>query len=94
MNLLEPIKNNIPNAITCLNLLSGSLACICASHGSEHIGGDPVAITYYQLAFIMIAAAAVFDFFDGFVLREFRPCSRAHLVFHVARAIPVVVGGI
>lgn len=69
MNLLEPIKNNIPNAITCLNLLSGCLACICASHGSEHIGGDPVAITYYQLAFIMIAAAAVFDFFDGFVAR-------------------------
>ena len=48
MNLLEPIKNNIPNAITCLNLLSGSLACICASHGSEHIGGDPVAITYIR----------------------------------------------
>lgn len=69
MSLLKSIKNNIPNAITCLNLLSGSLACICASHGSEHIGGDPMAITYYQLAFIMIAAAAVFDFFDGFVAR-------------------------
>lgn len=69
MNLLKSIKNNIPNAITCLNLLSGSLACICASHGSEHIGGEAGAITYYQLAFIMIAAAAVFDFFDGFVAR-------------------------
>ena len=69
MSLLKSIKNNIPNAITCLNLLSGSLACICASHGSEYINGDPASIAYYQLAFIMIAAAAVFDFFDGFVAR-------------------------
>ncbi len=68
MNLLKSIKNNIPNAITCLNLLSGALACICASHGSEHINGAD-SITYYQLAFIMIAVAAVFDFFDGFAAR-------------------------
>ncbi len=69
MNLLKSIKNNIPNAITCMNLLSGCLACICASHGSMHLDGNPEAITYYQLSFVMIAAAAVFDFFDGFVAR-------------------------
>ena len=68
MNLLKSIKNNIPNAITCLNLLSGALACICASHGSEHINGAD-SITYYQLAFIMIAVAAVIDIFDGFAAR-------------------------
>lgn len=69
MSLLKSIKNNIPNAITCLNLLSGGLACIFASYGSAHLGADDASITYYQLAFIMIAAAAMFDFFDGFVAR-------------------------
>ena len=67
MNPLKSIKNNIPNAITCMNLLAGSLACVCASHGSQPTGYGSMA--YYQLAFIMIAAAAVFDFFDGFVAR-------------------------
>ena len=50
-----------------MNLLAGSLACVCASHGSQPTGYGSMA--YYQLAFIMIAAAAVFDFFDGFVAR-------------------------
>lgn len=67
MNPLKSIKNNIPNAITCMNLLAGSLACVCASHGSQPTAYGSMA--YYQLAFIMIAAAAVFDFFDGFVAR-------------------------
>ena len=67
MNPLKSIKINIPNDITCMNLLAGSLACVCASHGSQPTGYGSMA--YYQLAFIMIAAAAVFDFFDGFVAR-------------------------
>lgn len=67
MNLLKSIKNNIPNAITCLNMLSGCVACILASFGSQE-GGD-TGLMCYQLAFIMIAMAAVFDFFDGFVAR-------------------------
>lgn len=55
------IKNNIPNAITCLNLLSGALACIFAFHYNEPYGSLPG----YQWAFICIAAAALFDFCDG-----------------------------
>ena len=69
MNLLKSIKNNIPNAITCLNLLSGAVACILATSGNDHIGENPDNLTYYQLAFCMIAAAAVFDFLDGFAAR-------------------------
>ena len=67
MELLKSIKNNIPNAITCLNMLSGSVACILASFGSQQCGDT--GLTCYQMAFIMIAMAAVFDFFDGFVAR-------------------------
>ena len=67
MELLKSIKNNIPNAITCLNMLSGSVACILASFGSQQCGDT--GLMCYQMAFIMIAMAAVFDFFDGFVAR-------------------------
>ncbi|MGN1246553.1 MAG: CDP-diacylglycerol--serine O-phosphatidyltransferase [Muribaculaceae bacterium] len=65
MKLLTAIRNNIPNAITCLNLVSGVLACIYALHGTDDFGG----ISGYQISFIMIAAAAVFDFCDGLVAR-------------------------
>lgn len=65
MKLLTSIKNNIPNSITCLNLVSGALACIYALRGNEDFGG----IMGYQISFIMIAAAAVFDFCDGLVAR-------------------------
>ena len=65
MSILTTIKNNIPNSITCLNLVSGSLACIYALRGGEDFGG----LFGYQIAFIMIAAAAVFDFCDGLVAR-------------------------
>lgn len=75
MNLLESIKNNIPNTITCLNLLSGAVACVLATSGNEHIGGNPGNMTYYQLSFCMIAAAAVFDFLDGFAARLLRAVS-------------------
>ena len=65
MKLFTAIRNNIPNSITCLNLVSGALACIYALRGSEDFGG----ISGYQISFIMIAAAAVFDFCDGLVAR-------------------------
>ncbi len=65
MSILTTIKNNIPNSITCLNLVSGSLACIYALRGGDDFGG----LFGYQVAFIMIAAAAVFDFCDGLVAR-------------------------
>ena len=51
------IVRHIPNAITCLNLISGCIASVAA------VCDD------LWLARIWILAAAVFDFFDGFAAR-------------------------
>ncbi len=51
------IRKHIPNTITCLNLLSGSIASVMAFKG----------FTFYALLFILLAA--VFDFFDGMSAR-------------------------
>lgn len=59
------IRKNIPNTITCLNLLSGVIACIFAFHFAEQFG----ALKGYQWAFVCIGAAAVFDFLDGAMAR-------------------------
>ncbi len=59
--MIRQIKNNIPNLITSLNLLSGCLACIFVFCSQETIG----VLHGYQVAFIFIGAAAVFDFCDG-----------------------------
>lgn len=53
MNLVK----HIPNTLTCMNLLSGSVAVICIFSG------------LYAAAGICILVAAVFDFFDGFAAR-------------------------
>lgn len=55
------LKKSIPNSITCLNLISGVLACILSFNYDTPIG----ALEGYQWAFICIGAAAVFDFCDG-----------------------------
>lgn len=52
------IKKHIPNAITCLNLLSGALAVVYALH-----------VQRLDIASWLIVLAAVFDFFDGLVAR-------------------------
>ena len=65
MKALQSIKNNIPNTITCLNLLSGCIACIYAFNCMTQYGD----LMGYQIAFIFIALAAVFDFCDGLVAR-------------------------
>lgn len=59
------IRANIPNAITCLNMLCGALACIMAFKNEEILAG----LAGYQWAFIFIGASAVFDFFDGAMAR-------------------------
>lgn len=60
------IKNNIPNAITSLNGLCGTLAIIAAFHGvSDTLWG----LSGYQMAAALIAMAAVADFLDGFSAR-------------------------
>ena len=70
MNILSKIKNNIPNVITCLNLLSGVLAIVNAFRAGDLVptifGCDMYG---YQLAFLFIALGALFDFGDGLVAR-------------------------
>ena len=59
---MNAIRNNIPNAITSMNLLCGSIACIVAL--------SPSCVTNnHMVAFALIALAAVADFFDGLVAR-------------------------
>ncbi|MBR6032172.1 MAG: CDP-diacylglycerol--serine O-phosphatidyltransferase [Bacteroidaceae bacterium] len=48
---------NIPNTLTCCNLVCGCMATGCAFYGQ------------YQYAVLMIVCGAVFDFFDGMVAR-------------------------
>ena len=48
---------NIPNIITCLNLISGCIATYWAFQGD------------YRMALLFIIIGAVFDFFDGMVAR-------------------------
>ncbi|MDE5551666.1 MAG: CDP-diacylglycerol--serine O-phosphatidyltransferase [Muribaculaceae bacterium] len=59
------IRRNIPNAITCLNVLSGCVAIIFAFHSTRIYGS----LTGMQCAWIAIGVAAVADFFDGFMAR-------------------------
>ncbi|MDR3061820.1 MAG: CDP-diacylglycerol--serine O-phosphatidyltransferase [Dysgonamonadaceae bacterium] len=54
---MRNLMKNIPNVITCLNLFSGSLACVLAMERN------------YTGAFVFIVFAAVFDFLDGFAAR-------------------------
>lgn len=63
---MNPIVRNIPNSITCLNILSGTLAIVCAAKADNPLWGLPA----YQWAFIFIAIGAVADFFDGFAARS------------------------
>ncbi|MDE7381685.1 MAG: CDP-diacylglycerol--serine O-phosphatidyltransferase [Muribaculaceae bacterium] len=56
---------NIPNSITCLNLLGGVIAIIFATDGYEKIGS----LEAWQWAAICIAVSAVADFLDGFSAR-------------------------
>ena len=64
---MKAIRNNIPNAITSLNLLCGCLACIAAFSCFDPMCGT--ALKGYQWAFILIGLAAVADFCDGLVAR-------------------------
>lgn len=64
--MMKKIRNNIPNAITSLNLLCGSLACIMAFSCYDTVCGG---LEGYQMAFVFIALSAVADFLDGLVAR-------------------------
>lgn len=56
---------NIPNSITCLNVLAGSAAILFAAKGHALIGG----LSGIQWAWILIGIAAVADFCDGLAAR-------------------------
>ena len=62
---MNPVKANIPNSITCINLVAGCLAIIAAAKGDNFLWG----MHAYQWAFIFIAIGAVADFLDGFAAR-------------------------
>ncbi|MDR1527908.1 MAG: CDP-diacylglycerol--serine O-phosphatidyltransferase [Dysgonamonadaceae bacterium] len=55
----------VPNLITCLNLLAGSFACVMALKFNNYTG-----------AFIFIVLAAVFDFLDGLAARLLKAYSK------------------
>ncbi len=59
------IRRNIPNAITCLNILSGCVAIVFAFKSQEIFNGIPG----WQLSALAIGIAALADFFDGFSAR-------------------------
>lgn len=65
------LKAHIPNTITTCNLLSGILAVIAAFHRDGPYWG----LTGYDWTFILIGAAAVFDFCDGASARLLRAYS-------------------
>jgi len=62
---MNPIRRNIPNAITCINVLSGCIAITFALQGDTLAGS----LKAYQWAYIFIGIAAVADFCDGFSAR-------------------------
>ncbi len=62
---MNPIVRNIPNSITCVNLLAGCMAIVTAARGGDPFWG----LQAYQWAFIFIAIGAVADFLDGFAAR-------------------------
>lgn len=63
---MNVIRNNIPNAITCLNITCGTLAVIASQHC---FATTALGLQGYQAAMLLIALAAVADFLDGFAAR-------------------------
>lgn len=65
--MVKRIISSVPNAITCCNLLAGTLAIIASFQGMSTPG--PLGLTGFELAWLLVTAAAAFDFFDGFAAR-------------------------
>ncbi|MBO8471431.1 MAG: CDP-diacylglycerol--serine O-phosphatidyltransferase [Bacteroidetes bacterium] len=61
--MMNIIIRNIPNSITSLNLISGIAGILCAFSGR------------LELSFLLMLAAALFDFFDGFAARALKAYS-------------------
>lgn len=65
MSILKTIRHNIPNGITCLNVLCGTIAILVAAHPQLSY----MDLMSWQWASLFIVLAAVADFFDGFAAR-------------------------
>lgn len=62
---MNVIVRNIPNCITCINILCGCIAIALATQGNTSLGS----LTAMQWAYIAIGAAAIADFCDGLAAR-------------------------
>lgn len=62
---MNRITRNIPNCVTLLNLVAGTMAIICSFHGLEPWWG----LKGWQWGAIFIGIGAVADFLDGFLAR-------------------------
>ncbi|MDE6291961.1 MAG: CDP-alcohol phosphatidyltransferase family protein [Muribaculaceae bacterium] len=65
MSIIKTIRHNIPNGITCLNVLCGTVAILIAAH--PHL--SYMGLRSWQWGSLFIVLAAVADFFDGFAAR-------------------------
>lgn len=65
------IVRNIPNSVTCINLLAGCLAIFCASKGTEALWG----LRGWEWSAIFIAIGAAADFLDGLCARVLKAYS-------------------
>ncbi len=59
------ITRYIPNSVTCVNLLCGCMALVCAFSPFESFGS----VMGYEAAFLFILGGALADFLDGFFAR-------------------------
>lgn len=66
--MFKLLLSQIPNAVTCLNLISGCVAIYFTFNYNTTFGP----LTGAQWALIAIGAAAVFDFLDGFTARAMK----------------------
>lgn len=69
--MIKKIVSQIPNTITCLNLLSGCLAIWCTFLPNTYING----LMPYQWTALFIGCAALFDFCDGAAARALKAYS-------------------
>lgn len=68
---MNRLVSNIPNCVTLLNLLSGTMAIICGFKGMDPLWG----LKGWQWGAIFIGIGAVADFLDGFFARVLKAYS-------------------
>lgn len=69
------IRRNLPNAVTCVNLMAGVAAIVAALGGVEPLTLLSLTLPAWQWACVAMGLGAVADFADGFVARLMRATS-------------------